>query len=664
MTRLPSIFAFSLVLSFMAVPAFGEAKLTESQKKAAKKVNKKIASKFTKGGTLAKSSPKPQPLSPFKRPAVNRKIKTADAVAKIDALVSAKLAEKKIKPTRLATDEEFLRRVYLDVTGTIPTLEQAKSFLASRDANKRAKLIDKLLASPGYVSSMYNYWADLLRITARTRGDYAGYYPKWVKESLRTNKPYDQFVYEMITSEGKSRDNGAVGYWLRDNGMILDVASTTTQVFLGTQIGCAQCHDHPFDVWEQKEFYELAAFTSQLNTRDRAMGGKFREINKLMYKKGSGGKAELAVSRDVYQIVRNLVREEGYMVTDAKYKSLKLPKDYKYDNGKPNQVVKPHTIFDQGDGAKGKGPLREQYARWMTSPNNPFFAKVIANRLWAKMIGVGVVDPVDNFGSDTEPSNPALLAYLTNVMKGTNFDMKAYLRVVLNTQAYQRATTREDFSKENFVNQAGVLRRMTAEQVWDTFVTLTITDGDTRVDPRTMYASQMMGMAPASVDISKMSSKQIIAYGTMLAKKRKEARANSRTMYKKLSQKMYAPSMVRASQVRQPASPGHFLRQFGGSARETVGDAHTDASVPQVLALINGVGARTILSNRAVLGGNLEKAKTPIDKVNTLYLTVLSRYPSPTERAIAIKEIQEHGGMGVQNLVWALVNTREFIFVR
>jgi len=186
----------------------------------------------------------------------------ADQISeKIDALIEEGYKTHKITPNGPTTDEAFVRRIYLDIIGRIPSMEEAKAFLDSAEAGKRAKLIDQLLDSEGYVSNWYNWWADILRMETGLRGDAGQAYAAWVKDSLRNNKPYDQFVRDLITADGYVWDNGAVGYYLRDAGMPLDNMSNTTQIFLGTRLACAQCHNHPFDKWTQKDYYEMAAFT-------------------------------------------------------------------------------------------------------------------------------------------------------------------------------------------------------------------------------------------------------------------------------------------------------------------------------------------------------------------------------------------------------------------
>ena len=190
-----------------------------------------------------------------------------DLAAKIDELVETKLKAEKIQPNAPVSDEIFVRRIYLDVIGRVPTKTETLAFLDSKDADKRAMLIDKLLSSDGYVQNYFNFWADVLRIKngilpGGQGRDAGAAYILWLKNSLRSNKPYDLMVRELLTADGVSYENGAVGYYLRDNNMQLDNMAITTQVFLGTQMVCAQCHNHPFDKWSQMDYYQMAAHTN------------------------------------------------------------------------------------------------------------------------------------------------------------------------------------------------------------------------------------------------------------------------------------------------------------------------------------------------------------------------------------------------------------------
>ena len=197
----------------------------------------------------------------------------------IDRLVQQKLEADGVSRNPRTTDEQFVRRLYLDIVGRIPTLEETTAFLNSNAPDKRARLIDQLLDSYGYVSRQFNFWADLLRVQSRTRNQIGAPYIDWIKDSLEENKPYDQFVREMLAAEGPmmDRDSAAVGYYLRDFNMPEDNMSNTVRIFLGTRLECAQCHDHPFDKWTQRQYYEMVAFTGGLRYRLREPDSEYAD---------------------------------------------------------------------------------------------------------------------------------------------------------------------------------------------------------------------------------------------------------------------------------------------------------------------------------------------------------------------------------------------------
>ena len=234
-----------------------------------------------------------------------------------------------------------MRRAYLDIVGTIPSGREAIEFINVKNPHKRQILIDYLLDTEGYVSHYYNYWADVLRIQSQINNIDLHNYVSWVKDSLRENKPYDQFVFELITAKGRVWENGAAGYYLRDRGMPLDNTANTVAIFLGTQIGCAQCHDHPFEDWTQRQFYEMAAFTHGVNPRGVDSGNpkdfqkKRREVTQKMTNR--------KLTPEEQRLVRRLISANLWNVQDpAGGKSrLKLPSDYQYDNGKPGELIAP-----------------------------------------------------------------------------------------------------------------------------------------------------------------------------------------------------------------------------------------------------------------------------------------------------------------------------------
>ncbi|MGI9240459.1 MAG: DUF1549 domain-containing protein, partial [Verrucomicrobiales bacterium] len=243
---------------------------------------------------------------------------------RIDELVEADYKTHKITPNPPASDEVFLRRIYLDVLGRIPSKAEADAFLDADVPNKRGKLIDHLLDSDGRVSHDFNFWADILRIKSRMQGEAGGAYGIWVKNALAEDMPYDEFVKSLITAEGYIWDNGAVGYYLRDDGMPLDNMSNTTQIFLGTQLVCAQCHNHPFDKWQQKDYYAMAAFTYGVQTRvnpEKELG-----ISKLIARNKKRSRPE-PMSANTRRALRDLLQPLSYGATESP-REIKLPNDY------------------------------------------------------------------------------------------------------------------------------------------------------------------------------------------------------------------------------------------------------------------------------------------------------------------------------------------------
>ncbi|MBE7495618.1 MAG: DUF1549 domain-containing protein [Verrucomicrobiaceae bacterium] len=451
-----------------------------------------------------------------------------DAARQLDSVLEAHWQKQKLARNPDTDDNTFVRRVYLDIIGRIPTTREAEAFLNDKAGDKRAKLIDKLLASEAYVQHSFNYWADVLRIT--TNGNQTGAitgaaYANFVKQSLRENKPYDQFVRELVAAQGKAWDNGAIGYYMRDRGMPLDNMANTVRVFLGTRIECAQCHNHPFDKWTQMQFYKMAAFTYGVNTLDYE-GGVMGEVRDLLREQedtirasfkeperpkrpaisGKMSREERAAAEKAYAAAqkayeekmrevnkqRNEAREKlrreqrGYQeaITDVRNtmryttvslrdRKVTLPHDYQYTDAKPRSAVEPGTMMGhECNTLPGETPL-QAYARWMTSPENPRFTTVIANRLWKRVFGLALIEPLDELMDTSVPMIPEMEKHLEKLVVDLNYDMKAVLRVLYNTKAYQAQVTRQEYAPGSVYHFTGpLLRRMTAEQMWDSFVTL------------------------------------------------------------------------------------------------------------------------------------------------------------------------------------------------
>jgi len=606
---------------------------------------------------------KKPPEPPIPVPTRKVQIATVDGAAKpkvlaaaktIDELVAKNYAKYKVTPNAEISDEQFVRRAYLDITGTIPTLKQTKLFLSSRDADKRSRLIDTLLNTRGYASHAYNYWADILRVNERLANNTPGRpYSDWVKTCLETNKPYDKFVYEMVTAEGKYLDNPATGFIVRDSGMPLDAMNNTVRVFLGTQIGCAQCHDHPFDRWTQKEFYEIAAFTFGTQTRRNAndkMFGATNVVNKLRedLKKvdtefDGGGKYNRF-------LLGNLIE-----VYDQP-RTLTFPHDYQYQDDKPKSPVTAKTLFGPDAKITKEESPRVTFAKWLVSPENPRFAKNIANRMWKRTFGVGLIEPIDDIRDETVAENEELMQFLTAEMIRLKFDLKEFQRILFNTKTYQREATHEEVVGGDEYHFPGpILRRMTPEQVWDSFITLAVfTPKDYQIEPGNVQGEIL------SVNLAATTAEDLLKRDAQLREvtnyKHRQARDKDYT-YKGVV-------LARASELPTPLPPGHFLRQFGQSNRESIEGNSQDGSVPQVLQMFNGPITHMLLEPKSLMVNNVVEQKKVEDRVDVIFLSILNRYPTNDERAIAMGEIREHANAGYGNVVWALVNTREFLFIQ
>lgn len=574
----------------------------------------------------------------------------------IDKLVAAGHAAHKVEPMPRTTDAQFVRRIYLDVVGTIPTYKQTTAFLASTDPDKRVKLVDELLGSDGYASHFFNYWADILRYRDRLSEDVRGEpYRQWIKKSLAENKPWDRMVSEMLTAEGLIWDNPATGYLQRDPGMPLDNVNNTVRIFLGTRIGCAQCHNHPFDKWTQKQFYQTAAFV--FPTQTQTYGGDKRfwpeDPGKRLREEYSKIEQEEEDRRQrSYQFDAHL-RVNMKIVNENLGRKVQLPKDYAYSDAKPGDVVPPKTLFGPDISLSPGDSPRKAFARWLTSKDNPRFALTIANRLWKQVFGVGQIEPVDDMMDSTVAENPELMRFLEAEMKRLDFDMKEFLRILLNTETYQRQACDQELLPGTPYHFPGpILRRMTAEQAWDSFLTLAIAPLEYREPPADLYRDA------AACDLAKDSAERILAAH---AKVGEIDRMRSKTQDK---YKYKGNLLARASELPAPVPANHFLRMFGQSDRELIAASSTAASVPQVLFMFNGQISHMLLEKNSTIYNNIVKKKSVGDGVRVVFLTILNREPDAEELALATKEVRSDGPAGYGNVVWSLVNTREFMFIQ
>lgn len=580
-----------------------------------------------------------------------------DVAADIDRFIEADLIRNQQQPNPRLDDELFVRRVYLELGGRIPRLAEIGEFVQSKDSKKREKLIDSLLSSHDYVSHMYNYWADILRLQDHpiNNNQIAQPYHEWIKDSIRTNMPYDKWVHTMLTAEGRMWENPAVGFAMRDSNMELDAVDNMVQVFLGTQIGCAQCHDHPFDKWTQKQYYEMAAYW--YGTRTRMGGGDKKrfpngnpvtrlrnELKKMDPEANTGGQFSRMINANMF-------------ASYEQKRTLKLPHDYQYDNGKPHQPVSMRPIFGDTRSAKNATSPRQVLANWMTGSDNDRFATNIANRMWHKSFGMGLIEPVNDIRDDSEPTNPKVLEILTEELVSNGYDVREVQRIICNTRAWQREATPFDPDPTAVYRfQGPLLRRMTAEQIWDSLLTLAVYDHQSFTRP------SMDGLAAViNLDLNNASAKDVNrAKDEFLEKFSPQAQrkvTRERNTYQGLT-------LARASELPSPLPPEHFLRQFGQSDRELIETSGRSGSVSQVLTMFNGKITHMMLERGSLIYDTVLRAPTMRDRVNAIFYSILSRPPRDSERNVADKEIKAAGNAGYGNVIWALINTKEFLFIQ
>ena len=618
-----------------------------------KKVAKPAAPKIRLPESVRK---RPSNLMDVKPVARDRRTELELAATELDHLIEKKLIETGKSPNPFIEDEIFLRRVYLDVAGRIPTLAEAQAFLDSNDPDKRIELIDHLLESPDYVSNTYNFWADTLRLKERPQPNIvADPFLAYVKDAIRTNMAYDQWVYEMLTAEGKIWDSPAVGYQLRDDGMPLPYIDNTVRVFLGTQIGCAQCHDHPFDQWSQYQFYELAAFTAGTRTRIKKGDPGFEKTNpanKLInearkhYDKGR-----------VPGAFQRMIRANTYQVSEVKA-ALRLPHDYAYEDAKPKSVVKPAVLWGEIPTRARQASPRHQFAAWLTSEDNPQFSKTIVNRTWKRFLGVGFVEPIDDFRDEHPCANEPAMEFLGKELIRSGFDLRDLTRIILYSQTYQRAASDYDItSGEPYFFSGPTVRRMTAEQVWDSMLTLAVRN------PMPFQRPDAADLKPyLDVDFTNLTFEQARSQSEEFAK------TYFLNAYKReLNKHGYQGNVLcRASELPSPQRADHFLRQFGQGDRETIDGSTVDATVPQILAMFNGPITHVMLEPGSAIVDDVLAIEKTRDRIDAIFLSVLARRPSSRDRGVAARELSQtsNDNVGYGNIIWGLLNTREFLFIQ
>lgn len=599
------------------------------------------------------------------------------AALQIDQYVANFYRQKKLPVPDVTDDATFLRRVFLVSVGRIPTAEEARSFLEIEDPTKREAVVAYLLNSKGYSSHLSNWAFDILRITDSRAGAVATNEPyrQWVRDAMTDNMPWDKFTTRLLSSSGGGWDEktAAVGYYTRDRGMPLDNLANSMRVFLGTRMECAQCHDDPFGSTERHDFYELAAFThGQDSIGQENMDPLYRELR--------ASEKLRSVDYDVAQIMRGVYETS---LGGGGTGQIRLPSDYQYRDADPGEVVGGRTPFGKPVRMSEKRAAddgRQKLADWIVSKTGEQFPTVIANRMWKRVMGKGVYEPVDEYVPSSETPHPEMMRIIGKIMVDLNYDLRAFQQVLLLTKTFQFGTNPNPSTVEGGDDFHGrKIERLSSEQIWDSLITLA--DGDPDKKPvRTLDDRIYLAGKPVLVGKKTMPevSKEVLAlksdqefrkyYSDFLKMVKEDGGgspgANS-MMSMSATRKYDKNAKVRASELPSPAPRDHFLFMFGASDREVVDGASREPNVGQVLSLMNGFVQEELVSNSSAhLYKSLEGATSEKEKIRRLYIAILSRPPSDDEMSWMLDEVKSQGDEGYRNIVSALVMSSEFLFLQ
>lgn len=489
----------------------------------------------------------------------------------IDDLVWKKLQRLNLTPSEPAPDHVFLRRVFIDVIGRVPTKDETRAFLAEPSPDRRSKLIDRLLDDPEYADHWANKWADLLRPNPYHAGIKAVLnYDHWIRDSFRKNKPYDQFVHELLTAKGSTFKHGAVTMF-RDRRTPDERVTIVSQLFLGIRLECAKCHHHPNEVWGQADFYGLAAYFDRVD------------------RKGTGISAPISGS------------EEFFFA--GKRRAVKHPLTGEEVAAKP--------LFGEAAVSEDVKDPRDVLADWVTSDDNPFFRQVISNRVWFDMMGRGLVEPVDDLRASNPPSNPELLEALAIDLRDHDYDLKHLIRTIASSYVYGLSSVPNDRNSVDTRNYSRFYRdRLRAEVLLDS------------VSQITGVEEKFSAMPPGS---------------------------SARQLWSHRIDSLFLDAFGRPDPNQNPPC-----------------ERMPDTTIVQALHLMNSQKLYDKVTSDAGLAATVASSDLESDKViEELYLSVYSRFPTAEEKAATVALLNEDSASRrktVEGLLWAMLNTPEFVF--
>jgi len=503
----------------------------------------------------------------------------------IDKAVNTKLESLKINPSDLCTDAEFIRRVSLDITGQPPTAEAVRAFLAdtTESRKKREALVDSLIGSGASSEFWANKFADLLQCNSEILGKKGVWvFRNWIRDQFATNRPFDQFTRDLVVAKGSTFENPAGNYLraLRESGKMTEDIS---QTFLGVRFNCNKCHDHPFERWTQNQYYEFGAFFAQ-----------------VAFKRGTLGRDHLISSGETY--AHEQVSEEIVYPNDQGGE-IKHPKN--------DAVVPPKVPYGQSRSIAPGEDRREAFAEWLTSKENPYFAKSTVNRFWSYFFGRGIIDPVDDIRAGNPPSNPALLAALTERFVADGHDVRKLMRHIVTSRTYQLSIVPNRWNEDDLVNFSHALpRRLSAEQMLDSIAVAT---------GRPLQFSNL-------------------------------------------------PEGMRAAQLPDGLVPGNdFLTLFGRPKRQSACECERSSNVTlsHALNLINGKTLGECVNRTDNRFAQLVAEQSDDRKViEEIYLSCLNRPPTAQELSTIRLGQGAQRLEGAQDLAWALINSPAFLFNR